>query len=339
MRAARILDEHDCLLLDLDGTVYRGAQAVPGAVDALAEAPARTLFLTNNASRRSSQVAAQLRSMGFTADAGDVVTSAHTAATLLAARLEPASAVLVVGTDALAAEITDAGLQPVRKFEDEPAAVVQGHSPDTVWTALAEAALALRAGALWVATNVDVSFPTERGLVPGNGAMVAALRAATGLSPLVAGKPGMAMIDDALSRGPFRSALVVGDRLDTDIAGANAAGLPSLAVLSGVSSALDVVHAPPANRPHYLAEDVTALHTDADALRIGPQESWAVEVHQHVATVTARGSRHRGDGLDIVRAVADALWHSGVHDLRAVELHAGDDAACLAMRGCSLIPQ
>ncbi len=339
MRTGRIVDGYDCLLLDLDGTVYRGARPVPGAVRVLAQVPLRTLYLTNNASRRPPEVAAQLRAMGFVAGAGDVVTSAHTAAALLAARLEPEAPVLVVGTDALADEIADAGLQPVRSFEDGPVAVVSGHSADTGWSGLAEAALTLQAGAFWVATNVDVSFPTERGLVPGNGAMVAALRAATGLSPVVAGKPGKAMFDDALSRGPCGSALVVGDRLDTDIAGANAAGLPSLAVLSGVTAALDVVCAPPANRPHYLAEDVTGLHLDADTLRIGPQESWDVQVRPHVATITGRRGEPSSDGLCVVRAVADALWQCGVDDLRALEMRAGDDAAGRAMRRWSLIPQ
>src|SRR5215211_3816330 len=179
---ATLVQEHDCLLLDLDGTVFRGHQATVGAVDTLAAVTSRKLYVTNNASRASEEVAAHLRAMGFTADADDVVASA------------------------------------------------QGHSPETAWPDLAEAALAIRGGALWVAANVDKTLPSERGLLPGNGAMVAALRAATDSEPQVAGKPEAAVLTDALARGTFRTPLVVGDRLDTDIAGANAAGLPSLLV-------------------------------------------------------------------------------------------------------------
>ena len=132
---------------------------------------------------------------------------------------------------------------PVRQWSDGPVAVVQGHSPQTGWPDLAEAALAIRGGALWVAANVDKTLPSERGLLPGNGSMVAALRAATDQRTAGGRQARADPADDALARGNFRTPLVVGDRLDTDIAGANAAGLPSLLVLTGVSTAADMVHA------------------------------------------------------------------------------------------------
>ena len=157
--------------------------------------------------------------------------------------MPPGAPVLIVGTESLAAEVRNVGLKPVRLWSDDPVAVVQGHSPQTGWPDLAEAALAIRGGALWVAANVDLTLPSERGLLPGNGSMVAALRAATDREPQVAGKPQPTLLTDALARGNFRTPLVVGDRLDTDIAGANAAGLPSLLVLSGVSTADDTVRA------------------------------------------------------------------------------------------------
>ena len=138
-------------------------------------------------------------------------------------------------------------------MSDGPVAVVQGHSPQTGWPDLAEAALAIRSGALWVAANVDLTLPSERGLLPGNGSMVAALRAATNREPQVAGKPEPTLLNDALARGTFSTPLVVGDRLDTDIAGANAAGLPSLMVLTGVSTADDMVRAAVRERPDYIA--------------------------------------------------------------------------------------
>ena len=201
-----LAQEHDCLLLDLDGTVFRGHEATPGAVDTLAAVTSRTLYVTNNASRSSDEVAQHLRAMGFAAAPDDVVTSAQSAAHLLADRLPAGAAVLIVGTESLAAEIENVGLKPVRQWSDDPVAVVQGHSPETAWPDLAEAALAIRGNALWVAANVDRTLPSERGLLPGNGSMVAALQAATDREPTVAGKPQPTLLTDALSRGNFRNA-------------------------------------------------------------------------------------------------------------------------------------
>src|SRR6201998_4116410 len=236
-----LASQHDCLLCDLDGTLFRGAQPTVGAIETLAGVNARILFITHSASRGAAEVADHLRELGFTAKAEDVVTSAQTAARLLASELPAESAVLVVGTDALAAEVATAGLRPVRQWGDDPVAVVQGHSPHTCWPNLAEAALAIRSGALWVAANVDKTLPSERGLLPGNGSMVAALQTATEQVPQVAGKPQPTLMNDALARGQYETPLVVGDRLDTDISGANAAGLPSLMVLTGVNTAADMV--------------------------------------------------------------------------------------------------
>ena len=190
-----LAQEHDCLLLDLDGTVFRGHEATTGAVETLAAVEARTLYVTNNASRGPDEVAQHLIEMGFAAEPNDVVTSAQSAARLLAAQLPSGSAVLIVGTDSLAAEVRNVGLHPVRLG---PAVLVPaesaqtsngGHSPQTGWTGVVDGALGIRAGALWVAANVDRTLPSERGLLPGNGSMVAALRAATDSEPQVAGKP------------------------------------------------------------------------------------------------------------------------------------------------------
>lgn len=247
----RLRDRFGALLLDLDGTLYRGHEVIPGAPEALSGAPEQRLaYVTNNASRSAAAVVVHLREIGFTAGEDDVVTSAQAAAHLLAARLEPGASVLVVGTDDLAAEVTAVGLQPVRRFNGvAPAAVVQGHSPETAWPDLAEAAYALRAGALWVAANTDATLPNERGLAPGNGSMVAALRTASGLEPIVAGKPYAPLLEDALTRVGTREALVVGDRLDTDIDGAHTVGLESFLVLTGVSTLADLRTQPPAASP------------------------------------------------------------------------------------------
>jgi HAD superfamily hydrolase (TIGR01450 family) len=331
-----IAQEYDCLLIDLDGTVFRGAQPTDGAVQSLDEVHSRKLFVTNNASRSADEVAAHLRDLGFTATGEDVVTSAQSAAHLLATELPPHSRVLIVGTESLANEITAVGLCPVRRWEDNPVAVVQGLSMTIGWPDLAEAALAIRAGALWVAANIDPTLPTERGLLPGNGSLVAALRTATGAEPRVAGKPAPTLLTDAVARGDFHAPLVIGDRLDTDIEGANAAKLPSLMVLSGVSTARDAVFAEPARRPTYIGHDLRSLHQDSKLLAVAPQPGWRVDVGAGAVTVSGNGDGQDDDDLSIVRAVASAVW--GAHsDGRPLRIEAVDDRARDALRRWSLV--
>jgi glycerol 3-phosphatase-2 len=329
-----LAQEHDCLLLDLDGTVFRGHELTEGAAESLEKASGRTLFVTNNASRSADEVAQHLTDLGLQATAEDVVTSAQSAAHVLADQLTPGSRVLVVGTESLAAEITAVGLQPVRLYDDKPDAVVQGHSPETGWAILAEAALAIRGGGLWVAANVDATLPTERGLLPGNGSMVAALRAATDAEPQVAGKPAPTLLLDALARGEFRTPLVVGDRLNTDIAGANAAQLPSLMVLTGVNSARDAIYAVPEERATFIGHDLRSLHQPAKELAVGPQSAWQVDTADGAITVSAAAD-DEGDGLSIVRAVAHAVWSSH-RDGQTVAVEAGDDTARDALQRWSL---
>lgn len=332
-----LANEYDCLMLDLDGTVFRGHQPTEGAVEALERAPGRTLFITNNASRTATEVADHLRELGFSATDDDVVTSAQTAARLLAGQLPAEAPVLIVGTDSLATEITEVGLRPVRRFEDNPVAVVQGHSPTTGWPQLAEAALAIRAGAHWLATNVDRTLPSERGLLPGNGSMVAALRTATDTDPEVAGKPAPPLMKDALQRGEFTAPLVVGDRLDTDIAGANNTGLPSLMVLTGVNTARDAVHAIPVERPHYLAADLRCLHREAAEIAVAAHPAWRISVEDTaVAVHTVDADAADRDPLSVVRAVARAVWDAEFGDA-APTITAGDDAARAALQRWSLL--
>ncbi|RJQ73073.1 HAD-IIA family hydrolase [Pseudonocardiaceae bacterium YIM PH 21723] len=265
-----LLDLHDALLFDLDGTLFRGHTPVEGAVEAVKEAQARGIavrFVTNNASRRPEETAAHLRELGFSAAVDEVATSSQAGAALLAERLAPGSRVLVVGTDALRDEVVRVGLLPVTSAEEQPDAVVQGHNPETGWKQLAEACLAIRAGALWVASNIDATLPTERGFLPGNGSMVAALRTATGTEPLVAGKPEPTLFQRAAEG--TRAPLVIGDRLDTDIAGAVKAGMPSLLVLTGVSTEDEANALPAELRPTYIGANLSTLNTPVSELR-GP---------------------------------------------------------------------
>ncbi|MGH3979622.1 MAG: HAD-IIA family hydrolase [Pseudonocardiaceae bacterium] len=327
--------EYDGVLLDLDGTVFRGRAVVPAAPDAIARVR-RTgtglAFVTNNAARSPEQVAEHLVSAGIDVATDDVVTSAQAGADVLAARLDAGSAVLVVGTEALAAEVSRVGLRPVRAAEDDPAAVVQGHSTATGWAELAEACLAIRAGSLWVACNVDATLPTERGNVPGNGAMVAALRAATNAEPVVAGKPHRPLVDAAIARLGASRPLLVGDRLDTDIAGAGGAGLDSLLVLSGVSDAAAVLAAPQESRPTFLAGDVAALGEDTGAARIGERPGWSCEVTGGTLVLHCTGSASV-DPLDALRALCSHWWATRGGP---TPVTGGDAAATDALRALGL---
>ncbi|WP_422746569.1 HAD-IIA family hydrolase [Mycobacterium sp. WMMD1722] len=336
---ATLAQQYDCLLLDLDGTVFRGHEPTTGSVESLAALDARVLYVTNNASRSPGDVAGHLRELGFQAETDDVVTSAQSAALLLADQLPAGAPVLIVGTEALADEIRHVGLRAVRRFDEDPVAVVQGHSTETGWPQLAEAALALRAGAMWVAANVDLTLPSERGLLPGNGSMVGALRIATGCEPQVAGKPQPALMTNALSRGQFDAPLVVGDRLDTDIAGAVAASLPSLLVLTGVSTADDTVRAAADQRPDYIAEDLRSLDAPVESLRVSAHPAWRIDVRRvadgDVLTVHATGA-DPGDDVSVVRATAHAVWTADL-DGDVVTIRGGDDVATDALQRWSLL--
>ena len=246
--------------------LHLGDDPVPHAAASLEQARARGVrlaFVTNNASRAPGLVAQRLTGLGIPAEPADVVTSAQAAARVLAERLPAGAAVLVVGTDALADEVRAVGLRPVRTVEeagaDGPAAVCQGLSQDTGWRDLAEAAVALHRGALWVAGNADSTLPTGRGPLPGNGAMVAALRLVTGREPVVAGKPEPALHRASVERVGSTSPLVVGDRLDTDVLGAVRGGSDSLLVLTGVVDVQALLAAPGGSRPTYVAADLRGL--------------------------------------------------------------------------------
>ncbi|MDQ0382157.1 HAD-IIA family hydrolase [Amycolatopsis thermophila] len=308
---------YDAFLLDLDGTVYHGARPIPGAAEAirrLREQGTPVRFVTNNASKAPGDVAAHLRALDVDAAPDEVSTSAQAAAKLLGDRLPAGSAVLVVGAPALEDEITAAGLKPVREAGDDGgdvAAVVQGHNPATGWADLAEACVAIRAGALWVACNVDTTLPTERGLLPGNGSMVAALRTATGATPEVAGKPEAPLFHTAAASANASRPLAVGDRLDTDIAGAVTAGVDSLCVLTGVATPATLVAAAPAERPTYLGADLGALAEPPGELRIAPQPGW--QVRPHGDTLVADGD---GTPLALLRTLCAVAWDTGVTALR-----------------------
>jgi glycerol-1-phosphatase len=253
---------YDVGLLDLDGVVYLGGHAIPGASQALRKAGAegmRLAYVTNNAYRTPAAVAQVLTGLGIAATAGDVVTSAQAAARLLAQRLPAGAPVLVIGGMGLRVAVRERGLRPVSVAAERPAAVVQGYAPDISYPLLAEGGLAVAAGALFVGSNGDLTLPGPRGRQPGNGSLLQVIAAATGQQPLIAGKPEPPLHTESVIRTGARHPLVVGDRLDTDIEAAHRVDADSLLVLTGVTGPAEAVLAPPHQRPTYLAEDVAGL--------------------------------------------------------------------------------
>ncbi len=302
-----LVSGYDQVIFDLDGVLYLGEEPVvgaPGAVRMLREYPVDIAYATNNASRSSDAVAELLTSVGIPAAAEEVVTSARAAASLLAERYPAGSPVLVVGTAALAEDVRHAGLQPVRSAGDGPVAVVQGYAPDVGWAALAEASVAIRAGAGWIATNTDRTLPSPRGPLPGNGALVAALATALSRQPDdVVGKPAPALLRAAVAAAGARRPLVVGDRLDTDIEGARRAGLDSLLVLTGVSRPADLLTAPSWQRPTYVALDLDGLFAPGDPVGTSGGSGW--RAHADGAVLILEGE---GSPIDALRALCAAQW-------------------------------
>jgi HAD superfamily hydrolase (TIGR01450 family) len=319
--AEALAERYDVALLDLDGVVYLGAQAVPGAVDALSAARQRGMrltFVTNNAARTAEMIADHLRSLGLPARAGDVVTSSHAAAHYLADRMTTGTKVLVLGGAGLVDAIRERGLTAVGTADDDVAAVAQGYSPELNWRMLAEGAIAIRRGVPWVATNLDPTLPSPRGPLPGNGSLVAALRTATGASPVSTGKPDPAMHRETVERSSARQPLVVGDRLDTDIQGANAVGCHSLLVLTGVTDPALLLKARPEHRPSYVSFDLAGLlepHPRPTIDAAGTMAScrgWRARLDDG-GTVLLSGDRtpEPTSSIDALRALCMLTWASG----------------------------
>jgi HAD superfamily hydrolase (TIGR01450 family) len=310
----------DTLLADLDGVVYAGAGALPHAVESLGRAVGdgiRLGFITNNASRTDASVASHLRDLGLTETApDDVVTSPQAAMRLLRERIAPGSTVLVVGGDGLVVEVEKAGFVVTRSADESPAAVVQGFAPEVGWKDLAEAAYALalpeeEGGIPWIATNTDWTIPQSRGIAPGNGTLVSAVHTAIGRLATVAGKPEAPIFHAAVARFGAKSPLFLGDRLDTDIAGAQAAGIPSAIVLTGIDRPKHLLAAPSNSRPTYILEDLRDLFepypktlVEGDVTRV---RDAAVKIDGPDLTLVSAGPRP----IDVVRAASAAVWASG----------------------------
>ena len=312
------LDGVDVVLADLDGVVYAGAGALPHAVESLNRArDGRVLaYITNNASRTDASVAAHLSELGLRTAARDVVTSPQAAMRLLSTRIPAGSTVLVVGGDGLVVEVEKAGFAVTRSADDAPAAVVQGFAPEVGWTQLAEAAFALKVpeedgGIPWIATNTDWTIPQSRGIAPGNGTLVSAVHTAVGRLATVAGKPEVPIFEEAVSRFDARHPLFLGDRLDTDILGANRAGIASALVLTGIDRPKHVLAAPEGSRPTYILGDLRELHEPypnvAVADGVATVRGATVAIDGPDVRIVSEGDRP----IDLVRAGAAAIWSTG----------------------------
>lgn len=316
----RLLDHFDALLFDLDGVVYVGPHAVPHAVEAIAAARGAgvdCVFITNNAARMPATVAEHLTDLGIPTRSDDVVTSPQAAVTVLGDFVPEGARILVIGGSGIADELRQRGYVPVSSWEDDPAAILQGFSPDLGWRDLAEATFAVRSGLPWIATNPDRTFPTPRGAAPGNGALVSLVAEAAGRRPdAIAGKPEPPLMREALARCDASRPLMVGDRLDTDIAAGTRVGVPSLLVLTGVTTPGDVLTAQPGERPEYVGQDLRALlvrYPDIDwiaesaAGRVRVVCGTAV-VGQDAGRLVVERAAGPGERVDVLRAACALTW-------------------------------
>jgi glycerol-1-phosphatase len=313
-----VVESYDAVLFDLDGVIYLGPVAVPGAAQGIAELRERGTkigFVTNNAARPPVAVADHLVELAIPATAADVVTSAQAAAHMLINRFGAGARILAVGGEGVTVALSEVGLVPVHSADDHPVAVIQGYGFDLKWQELNEAAVAIHRGAHWVATNIDPTRPTERGLVPGNGAAVAAVQLAVQAVPEVAGKPYRPLLDDTVSRLGAQHPLFVGDRLDTDIAGAINAGLDSMLVLSGSHRAEQLISATPGERPTFVGEDLRALLRPR--LELDQSDGEFRCGTASASTVDGKLTVHRNESTDIeaIWAAAHAAWWAADHGL------------------------
>ncbi len=308
------LDGIDCLYVDLDGVVYKGADPIPHAVESIRGTGLPTAYLTNNASRTDAEVAEHLSSFGLEVRAEQVVTSPQAAMRLLAPHLEPGDPVLVVGGAGIVVEIEARGWRVVRTAAEQPKAVVQGFHPSVGWKDLAEASFALHTGIPWIATNGDWTIPVAGGIAPGNGTLVSAVHTAVGRLAEFAGKPETPMFELATDRFNAKAPAMIGDRLDTDILGACRTGIRSILVLTGIDRGASLLAADASMRPDHVIQDLRGLTEPIVPVRETLETSTG-DVYFEVGTAAVRRSgidltlvRHGERPVDTIRAACAAVW-------------------------------
>ncbi|MFY9262014.1 MAG: HAD-IIA family hydrolase [Actinomycetaceae bacterium] len=311
---------YDLILSDLDGVAYRGAQSLPHVAEGYATARdngTRIVFATNNSARTPQTVAEHLNTLGIKATPADVYNSARTGVAQLATLIPAGSKVLPVGSDGVRVALKQGGFEIVTTAAEKPAAVLQGLDPEVTWTQLSQAAMAISAGAIFVATNMDATLPKEEGDYLGNGSMVAAVTNATGVVPYSSGKPEPNMYQLAVRETGGKRPLVIGDRLNTDIAGANRSNYDSLHVLTGVNTMRDIMLAIDIERPTYLGFDMRSLNEPAPAITVN---NGSAQVGDALVTLEGTSLYLNGEllthksavslTLDQYRAVVATVWHA-----------------------------
>ncbi|MDO5049690.1 MAG: HAD-IIA family hydrolase [Actinomycetaceae bacterium] len=312
-------ERYDTLVLDLDGVCYMGKDPVPHAaqnVSKAIEGGMKHVFVTNNSSRTPQSVAQQLIELGFPTDADHVMTSAMDAMGMMQEDLEPGDKVFVIGGQGLKNAVSEAGFVLAESADEKPVAVVQGLDKSVDWHMLSEGALAINAGAKFYATNLDASLPVERGFALGNGALVRAVRYATNTKPKASGKPLPGIFEHAIEMVGGEHAIAIGDRLETDVAGALAASIPSMHVLTGVHDAKDVILADRGLRPQLVHLDMRGVNEPHPRPRHHKDGTWTCGVSQEAKVVAGRltldGVFLPEEGatvtLDSYRALIAAAW-------------------------------
>ena len=301
-----LIEQHDALLLDLDGTVWEGGRAIDGAVDFINSCGLPSVYVTNNASRAPESVAEKLRGIGLQVETADVLTSAQAAVTLAGAHVPQGAKILVIGADSFRDLVRAAGYAVVVSADDNPDAVLQGFDPSVDWAQLTEGALAIRQGAKYVASNLDSSLPMERGLAVGNGSLVAAIESATGVSPVSAGKPEPEMFVQAAKLVGAKRPLVVGDRLNTDIAGGNAAAMNTFHVLTGVSHEMELIEASKEYRPNFIGDSLSDMTRSAHDLAPGAQGGFTARVDG--LDVLVDNGDSNATSVQALRTVLEVVW-------------------------------
>jgi glycerol 3-phosphatase-2 len=309
-----LASKYDSLLLDLDGVVYQGSEAIVNAVESVNRAASLGIqvgYLTNNSSRRAETIAEQLIGFGIQATSEQIVGSASAGVMLLAKKIPLGAKVLVVGGDGLKHAVEERGFQVVDHASHAPAAVIQGFSPDVSWRELAQASFAIQGGAIWIATNQDWTVPVEQGIAPGNGTLVGAVHTAVGILPEIAGKPFKPIFDQALVQLGIKNPLMVGDRLDTDIRGANGSGLDSAVVLTGIVTRKELLAAGKEDRPKFILQDLTGLfdpYQQPKSTRRGAKSGDSTVELLGDRVVIVSGNPQ---SLDTLKAACHVIWTSG----------------------------
>lgn len=257
-----LADSFDGFLVDLDGVVWVGREMVPGSAEALHdlhEAGKEVVFVTNNPGRPASTYAERLRAMGIQAADDRVVTAGAATAHLAASRVGSGATAFAIGAAAFHESVAEAGLRLLEgeAGREADAVLVSGHRGFD-YEELLTATLALQNGAALFATSRDPTLPMPDGAWPGTGAVLAAVETASGARAEVGGKPERHLFDEAraLIEGAERVAMV-GDRIASDIEGGRRAGLATILVLSGATSAEEAGGADPA--PDHVVADLSAL--------------------------------------------------------------------------------